>query len=87
MHPFLATLRDATQRGILTGHQCLCGQFPPDFVTTDHAEQFRTECCGTLYQRMSGFGELQTLSVIERGPGLPSEAEARQAFEQKGAEA
>lgn len=52
-------------RGILRGVKCVCGQWWPDFVRTDHAEQFRTECCGSLYQLMSGQGELQTLSLVE----------------------
>lgn len=78
---------DLDQRRILKGVQCICGQWWPDCVTTEHAEQFRTECCGSLYQLMTGKGDLQTLSLIQRGPGLPSEAEARQAFAQKGAQA
>lgn len=54
-------------RGILRGVQCVCGQWWPDFVHTDHALQRRTECCGSLYQIMQGSGELRTLSLIEDG--------------------
>jgi hypothetical protein len=53
-------------RGILRGVKCVCGQWWPDFVRTpEHAEQFRTECCGSLYQLISGQGTLQTLSLVE----------------------
>lgn len=51
-------------RGVLRGAQCVCGQHWPDFQRTDHAEQFRTECCGSLYQLVTTEG-LQTLSLIE----------------------
>jgi hypothetical protein len=52
-------------RGVLRGVQCVCGQWWPDFVRTDHALQFRTECCGSLYQYQSGPGSLTTLSLVE----------------------
>jgi hypothetical protein len=53
------------QRGILKGVQCICGQWWPDFIRTDHAMQMRTECCGSLYQLMTGMGTHRTLSLIE----------------------
>lgn len=66
---FLSQVAATVQRGLLTGLLCQCGQYQPDFVTTAHAEQFRTECCGALYQRMSGGGALQTLSLVA-APGF-----------------
>lgn len=56
------------QRGILKGVQCICGQWWPDFVRTESAMQFRTECCGSLYgYTASATGEFCTLSLIEDG--------------------
>lgn len=54
-------------RGVLRGVQCVCGQWWPDFVRTHHALQFRTECCGSLYQYQSASaqGGLSTLSLLE----------------------
>lgn len=68
MHPFTATIRHAVQRGILTGHQCICGQFQPDFVMHGVSNEFRTECCGSVYfyqlstSKPTGFS---TLSLVE----------------------
>lgn len=54
------------QRGILKGVQCVCGQWWPDYVRTENANQFRTECCGSLYQYVaSQRGEFTTLSLLE----------------------
>ena len=53
-------------RGVLQGFVCICGQHWPDFIRTEHPEQFRTECCGSVYQLVSSSsaGTLQTLSLI-----------------------
>lgn len=65
------------QRGILKGVQCVCGQWWPDFVRTENALQFRTECCGSLYQYvMSPQGQFTTLSLIENAVANRTEAEA-----------
>lgn len=67
-----------SNRGILRGHQCVCGQHWPDFVRTGHALQLRTECCGAVYlvQTAKGGGSLTTLSLLQRpahlGPEVPT---------------
>lgn len=54
------------QRGILKGVQCVCGQWWPDYVRTENANQFRTECCGSLYQYVaSQRGEFTTLALLQ----------------------
>lgn len=55
---------ELNHRGILRGVQCVCGQWWPDFVRTESAMQFRTECCGALYQYTTGLGAQTTLSLI-----------------------
>ena len=64
---------DLSQRGILRGVQCVCGQWWPDFVRTGHALQLRTECCGALYQLQTGAGTFQTLNLLERPAHLGAE--------------
>lgn len=61
--------RDLNHRGILTGVQCVCGQWWPDFVRTELANQFRTECCGSVYHlQTSDASDFCTLSLVS-GPG------------------
>lgn len=64
------------QRVIFRGAVCICGQAWPDAVPTEHALQFRMECCGALYQLQTGRGDLRTLSLLERpahlGPEVPT---------------
>ncbi len=65
-------------RGVLRGVQCVCGQWWPDFVGTESARQFRTECCGALYQLETGTPPFQSLNLIERpahlGADVPTES-------------
>lgn len=67
------------QRGILKGVQCVCGQWWPDVVRAEFANQFYTECCGALYLYTTGpKGEFTTLSLLR---------DARKSPEQEMAEA
>lgn len=51
---------DMSNRGV----QCICGQHWPDFGRTELATQFRTECCGSVYQYSTGMGAHMTLSLV-----------------------
>jgi hypothetical protein len=67
-HPFLELITEATRRGVLTGCQCICGQFQPDFVQHGASNEFRTECCGSVYlhQKLAcDPNGLTVLSLIE----------------------
>lgn len=57
--------RELNHRGIMKGVQCVCGQWWPDFVRTEFANQFRTECCGAVYQFQGSEGsEFCALSLV-----------------------